>query len=45
VHYLRRLGDSDALRAVLARGGSLAIVGAGWIGLEVAAAARWAAWT
>ena len=40
VHYLRRLGESDALRAVLARGGRLAIVGAGWIGLEVAAAAR-----
>jgi 3-phenylpropionate/trans-cinnamate dioxygenase ferredoxin reductase component len=40
VHYLRRLGDSDALRSVLAAGGRLAIIGAGWIGLEVAAAAR-----
>jgi 3-phenylpropionate/trans-cinnamate dioxygenase ferredoxin reductase subunit len=36
---LRDLRDSDALRAVLAQGGRLAVVGAGWIGLEVAAAA------
>lgn len=40
VHYLRRLGDSDALRDVFAQGGSLVVVGAGWIGLEAAAAAR-----
>ncbi|MGB6454346.1 MAG: FAD-dependent oxidoreductase [Streptosporangiaceae bacterium] len=40
VHYLRRLGDSDALRSALAASGHVAIVGAGWIGLEVAAAAR-----
>ncbi|MGH3300993.1 MAG: NAD(P)/FAD-dependent oxidoreductase [Streptosporangiaceae bacterium] len=40
VHYLRRLGDSDALRSALAEGGRVAIIGAGWIGLEVAAAAR-----
>jgi 3-phenylpropionate/trans-cinnamate dioxygenase ferredoxin reductase subunit len=40
VHYLRRLADSDALRDVFSRGGSLAVVGGGWIGLEVAAAAR-----
>ena len=40
VHYLRRLGDSDALREVFSRGGSLVVVGAGWIGLEAAAAAR-----
>ncbi len=40
VHYLRRIGDSDALRETFAGGGSLVVVGAGWIGLEVAAAAR-----
>ena len=40
VHYLRRLGDSDTLREVFAGGGSLVVVGAGWIGLEVTAAAR-----
>ncbi|RSN39157.1 FAD-dependent oxidoreductase [Amycolatopsis sp. WAC 04197] len=37
---LRRLGDSERLRQVLATGSRLAVVGAGWIGLEVAAAAR-----
>jgi len=40
VHYLRRIGDSEALRETFAGGGSLVVVGAGWIGLEVAAAAR-----
>jgi 3-phenylpropionate/trans-cinnamate dioxygenase ferredoxin reductase subunit len=40
VHVLRTLEDSDALRAVLAQGGRLVIVGAGWIGCEVAASAR-----
>jgi 3-phenylpropionate/trans-cinnamate dioxygenase ferredoxin reductase subunit len=40
VHYLRTLGDSDALRARLDAGGRLVIVGAGWIGCEVAASAR-----
>ncbi|HET8643180.1 MAG TPA: FAD-dependent oxidoreductase [Pseudonocardiaceae bacterium] len=38
VHYLRRIGDSEAIRSTF--GGRLVIVGAGWIGLEVAAAAR-----
>ncbi|UMP03454.1 NAD(P)/FAD-dependent oxidoreductase [Amycolatopsis sp. EV170708-02-1] len=37
---LRRLGDSERLRQVLASGSRLAVVGAGWIGLEAAAAAR-----
>ena len=32
--------DSDALRARLERGGSVVVVGAGWIGCEVAASAR-----
>lgn len=40
VHYLRTIDDAQALNSVLAEGASLAIVGAGWIGLEVAAGAR-----
>lgn len=41
VHYLRTIADSESLRAALAGGGRrVVIVGAGWIGLEVAAAAR-----
>lgn len=40
VHYLRTYDDAEALNSVLAEGSSLAVVGAGWIGLEVAAGAR-----
>lgn len=40
VLYLRTAAQSNALRDRLSRGGSVVIVGAGWIGLEVAAAAR-----
>jgi 3-phenylpropionate/trans-cinnamate dioxygenase ferredoxin reductase component len=40
VHVLRTLADSDALRKVLDGGGRLVVVGAGWIGCEVAASAR-----
>ena len=41
VHYLRELNDSDALAALLAKGsGRVAVIGAGWIGSEVAASAR-----
>ena len=40
VHYLRTIDDAEALNSLLTEGASLAIVGAGWIGLEVAAAAR-----
>jgi 3-phenylpropionate/trans-cinnamate dioxygenase ferredoxin reductase subunit len=40
VHTLRRLADSEALRDELARHQRLVVVGGGWIGLEVAAAAR-----
>ena len=40
VLYLRSVEDSDALRARLDRGGSVVVVGAGWIGAEVAASAR-----
>ncbi|MFF8966798.1 NAD(P)/FAD-dependent oxidoreductase [Streptomyces globisporus] len=44
VHHLRRLAHADRLRNVLAAlgrdNGHLVIAGGGWIGLEVAAAAR-----
>ncbi|MEU6824763.1 FAD-dependent oxidoreductase [Streptomyces atriruber] len=44
VHHLRRLAHADRLRHVLASlgrdNGHLVIAGAGWIGLEIAAAAR-----
>ena len=40
VLYLRSVDDSDALRARLDAGGSVVVVGAGWIGCEVAASAR-----
>jgi len=39
VRYLRRLPDSDALREAFSGGRRVVIVGAGWIGLETAAAA------
>ena len=40
VMYLRTVDDSDRLRETLAAASRIAVVGAGWIGLEVAAAAR-----
>jgi NADPH-dependent 2,4-dienoyl-CoA reductase/sulfur reductase-like enzyme len=40
VLYLRTVADSERLRAALSGGGQVVIAGAGWIGLEVAAAAR-----
>jgi 3-phenylpropionate/trans-cinnamate dioxygenase ferredoxin reductase component len=40
VHYLRTIADCEALRPVLAKASRLVIVGAGYIGLEVAASAR-----
>lgn len=40
VHYLRTIDDAAALSAALTPGSTLAVVGAGWIGLEVAAGAR-----
>ena len=40
VHYVRTLGDAAALRDDLARGGPLVVIGAGFIGAEVAATAR-----
>ena len=40
VLYLRSVEDSDVLRERLDRGGTVVVVGAGWIGAEVAASAR-----
>jgi 3-phenylpropionate/trans-cinnamate dioxygenase ferredoxin reductase subunit len=40
VHYLRTIGDCERMRDILAAGGHLAVIGGGWIGLEVTAAAR-----
>src|ERR687895_1000763 len=40
VLYLRSVRESDALRERLDCGGSVVVVGAGWIGAEVAASAR-----
>jgi 3-phenylpropionate/trans-cinnamate dioxygenase ferredoxin reductase subunit len=40
VHYLRSVDDSDRIKTGLARAQRVVIVGAGWIGLETAAAAR-----
>jgi 3-phenylpropionate/trans-cinnamate dioxygenase ferredoxin reductase subunit len=39
VHYLRTLEDALAIREALGRASAVAIVGAGYVGLEVAAAA------
>ncbi|HEY8478810.1 MAG TPA: FAD-dependent oxidoreductase [Spirillospora sp.] len=41
IHYLRTMADAAALKQALAHGGRRVVVaGAGWIGLETAAAAR-----
>lgn len=41
IYYLRTVEDSERLHKALAEGGhTLVVVGAGWIGLEVASAAR-----
>ncbi len=40
VVYLRDLGSSDALGTRIADGARIAVIGAGWIGSEVAASAR-----
>ncbi|MFG2714233.1 NAD(P)/FAD-dependent oxidoreductase [Streptomyces goshikiensis] len=40
VLYLRRLEDSDRLKTAFRPGATIVVVGAGWIGLETAAAAR-----
>lgn len=38
--YLRELADADRLRSALGAGGDVAVIGAGFIGCEVAAVAR-----
>jgi len=40
INYLRTFSESTALKQALSDGGQVAIVGGGWIGLEVASAAR-----
>jgi 3-phenylpropionate/trans-cinnamate dioxygenase ferredoxin reductase component len=40
VRYLRTVEDSDALRSSIQKANRLIVVGAGWIGCEVAASAR-----
>jgi 3-phenylpropionate/trans-cinnamate dioxygenase ferredoxin reductase subunit len=40
VLYLRKVGDCEAIKAAFASARQVAIIGAGWIGLETAAAAR-----
>lgn len=40
VHYLRSARDSDSLRQAIARSARVVVIGAGWIGAEVAASAR-----
>jgi len=40
VHYMRRAADSDQIKAAFQAATRVAVIGAGWIGLETAAAAR-----
>lgn len=40
IHYLRSITQSETLRDGLREGAQVVVVGAGWIGLETAAAAR-----
>jgi 3-phenylpropionate/trans-cinnamate dioxygenase ferredoxin reductase component len=40
VLYLRTVGDSERIKAAIAAASRVAVIGAGWIGLEVTAAAR-----
>jgi 3-phenylpropionate/trans-cinnamate dioxygenase ferredoxin reductase subunit len=40
VHYLRTVGHSDGIRQAFQGAERVAVIGAGWIGLEAAAAAR-----
>jgi 3-phenylpropionate/trans-cinnamate dioxygenase ferredoxin reductase subunit len=40
IFTLRTVGDSEALRDAISSGGRIVVIGAGWIGLETASAAR-----
>jgi 3-phenylpropionate/trans-cinnamate dioxygenase ferredoxin reductase subunit len=40
VRYLRRIDDSDGIREAIRSAGRVVVIGAGWIGCEVAASAR-----
>ena len=40
LYYLKTRADAEALKAAMARGGHLTVIGGGFIGLEIAAAAR-----
>ena len=40
VHYLRDVGDADSLAVAIGQASRVVVVGAGWIGSEVAASAR-----
>jgi 3-phenylpropionate/trans-cinnamate dioxygenase ferredoxin reductase component len=40
IHSLRSLADADAIRGAIARSAPVVVIGAGWIGSEVAASAR-----
>ena len=40
IHYLRTLADAEGLAAATRSAGRVAVIGAGWIGSEVAASAR-----
>ncbi len=40
VHYLRTVGDCESVKQTLQAATRVAVIGAGWIGLEVTAAAR-----
>jgi 3-phenylpropionate/trans-cinnamate dioxygenase ferredoxin reductase subunit len=40
IHYLRRVDDADAIHTAVSGSAPVVVVGAGWIGCEVAASAR-----
>ena len=40
IHYLRNVADADALRQAISAAKPVVVIGAGWIGAEVAASAR-----
>jgi 3-phenylpropionate/trans-cinnamate dioxygenase ferredoxin reductase subunit len=40
VHYLRTMADSDRLQTAICAASQMVVIGAGWIGCEVAASAR-----